>query len=114
MNSDQVEGTARETVGRLREDAGAVLGDDVMQGRGKLDQATGAIQHGYGRVVETMQSTADGSPVPGDVGHAVRKLGRQIASTLHDTFGDAAPTYMLAGAITFLGAAILWAGRDRD
>ena len=114
MNSDQVEGAARETVGKLRVDAGAVLGSDAMQGRGKVDQAAGAIQHGYGQILETLKSAADGPPVPSDVGQAVRKLGQQIASTLQDTFGDAAPTYALAGAITFLGAAILWAGRDRD
>jgi len=114
MNSDLIEGTARETVGKLREGAGGALGDARMQTQGAADQIAGAIQHGFGQIKENAKTVADGSTSLGDIGHAARKLGRQITDTLQEQLGDAAPTYTLAGAIAFLGVAILWAGRDRN
>ena len=113
MNTDQIEGTAREAVGKLREGAGDVLGDGQMQGQGVLDQTVGAIQHGYGQAKEGAKSIVDGTPAFGELVDSARKAGRRVDEALQDQFGASAPVYVLASAIALLGVAVLWAGRDR-
>ncbi len=113
MNSDQIEDAARETARALREGTGSIFGKDGMRGQGAVGLPAGALQHGYGEIKERAETIVDNAPALGDVAKAARKLGRQITDTLQDQFGEAAPTYTLAGAIGFLAIAVLWAGRDR-
>ena len=114
MNGDQIDGLARKTGGRLREVVGGAVGDDRMKAGGAADHAMGAIQHGYGQAKEGAKTLADGAPAFDEIIASARQVGRRIDETLRDQFGASAPTYVLAGAITFLGVAVLWAGRERD
>ena len=114
MNSDQVEGTAREAVGKIREGAGNIIRDNQMQGQGVLDQTMGAIQHGYGQVTENARTLVDGAPDLDQLADTARKFKRRIDETLYDQFGQSAPTYVLAGAVAFLAIAVFWAGRDHE
>jgi ElaB/YqjD/DUF883 family membrane-anchored ribosome-binding protein len=50
MAEQKIEGLAREGLGHIEDGAGGLLGDAALQARGKLDQATGAIQRGWGEV----------------------------------------------------------------
>lgn len=114
MNGDKIEGTIRETGGRLREDLGGVMGDDHMKAEGVADQALGAIQHGYGQAKDAIKTIADSAPAFDEMITSARRIGRRIDETLRDQLGASAPTYVLAGAITFLGVVVLWAGRERE
>ena len=114
MNSDQVEGTAREAVGKIREGAGNITGDNQMQGQGVADQSVGVIQHGYGQVKENAKTLVEGAPALKQLARTARKFGRRIDETLNDQFGRSAPTYVLAGAVAFLAIAVFWAGRDHE
>lgn len=50
MTEQQIEGLAREGVGRVKDAAGGLAGDERLQAKGKLDQAAGVIQRTFGDV----------------------------------------------------------------
>lgn len=50
MAEQQIEGVAREGLGRIEDGAGGLVGDARLQARGKLDEAAGAIQRTWGDV----------------------------------------------------------------
>jgi uncharacterized protein YjbJ (UPF0337 family) len=50
MSDQQIEGLAREGVGRVKDSAGALAGDARLQAKGKLDEAAGMIQRTLGDV----------------------------------------------------------------
>lgn len=50
MSDQQIEGLAREGVGRVKDSAGGLVGDAALQARGKLDEAVGAVQRTLGDV----------------------------------------------------------------
>jgi ElaB/YqjD/DUF883 family membrane-anchored ribosome-binding protein len=50
MSDQQIEGLAREGVGRIKDSAGALLGDATLQAKGKFEEAVGAVQRTLGDV----------------------------------------------------------------
>ena len=114
MNDDQIEGSTREAVGKLREGVGHVLDDRGSQTRGAIDQAAGALQHGYGEVRGGAKTLAEGAPAFENIVDTARNFGRRVDESLQERFGSSATVYVLAAAVAFLGAAVLWAGRERD
>jgi uncharacterized protein YjbJ (UPF0337 family) len=58
MNRDQVEGTAREGVGMLKEGAGKLVGDAKTRASGVYDQAAGAAQRTYGQAKDMAEEGA--------------------------------------------------------
>jgi ElaB/YqjD/DUF883 family membrane-anchored ribosome-binding protein len=48
MSDQQIEGLAREGVGRVEDSAGGLVGDAKLQARGKFDQAAGMVQRTLG------------------------------------------------------------------
>jgi uncharacterized protein YjbJ (UPF0337 family) len=50
MSDQQIEGLAREGVGRVKDSAGALVGDARLQAKGKVDEAVGAVQRTFGDV----------------------------------------------------------------
>ena len=50
MNKDQVQGRVKEVKGKVKEIAGRVVGDKTMENKGKLQNAVGKAQAGYGDV----------------------------------------------------------------
>ena len=91
MNKDQVEGTAREGVGMLKEGAGKVMGDAKTSASGLYDQAAGAAQRTYGQARDMAE---DGAAI----------VQRQMESnpwTSAITFG-------------FVGFLLGWAARGRN
>ncbi len=58
MNRDQVEGTAREGVGMLKESAGKLVGDAKTRASGVYDQAAGAAQRTYGQAKDMAEEGA--------------------------------------------------------
>ncbi len=50
MSLDQIEGAARQGIGRMKETIGDALGNPGLQAKGVLDEALGTVQETYGRV----------------------------------------------------------------
>ena len=50
MAEQQIEGMAREGLGRVKDSAGALVGDAALQAKGKFDEAAGMIQRTLGDV----------------------------------------------------------------
>jgi uncharacterized protein YjbJ (UPF0337 family) len=48
MNKDQVKGRIRKAKGKVKETAGKLVGNKRLEQKGKIEQATGAVQTGYG------------------------------------------------------------------
>ncbi|HEY4029368.1 MAG TPA: hypothetical protein VGM25_03415 [Caulobacteraceae bacterium] len=58
MVEEQIEGLAREGLGHVEDGVGGFVGDTGLQARGKLDQATGAIQRTWGEVQDQAERLA--------------------------------------------------------
>jgi len=50
MSLDQIEGAARQGIGRMKESIGDAIGNPGLQAKGVLDEALGTVQETYGRV----------------------------------------------------------------
>jgi uncharacterized protein YjbJ (UPF0337 family) len=48
MNKDQVKGDVKEVKGQVKETTGKIFGDKTLENKGKLQNADGKIQKGYG------------------------------------------------------------------
>jgi uncharacterized protein YjbJ (UPF0337 family) len=48
MNKDQVKGRVKEVKGKAKEIAGVLAGDETLEQKGKLQNAVGKAQAGYG------------------------------------------------------------------
>jgi len=59
MNKDQVQGRATEAKGNIKEAAGKVVGNERLQGEGKLDQAQGKVQGMVGDAKEKVKDLID-------------------------------------------------------
>jgi uncharacterized protein YjbJ (UPF0337 family) len=58
MTLDQVQGTAKQGIGRAKEAIGDVIGNPGLQAKGFIDEATGIVQDTYGRVSDTARDAA--------------------------------------------------------
>ena len=56
MNKDQIKGTVKDTVGKLQEDAGKLIGNDEQQRKGKQRQLDGKIQRAVGDVKDVVKA----------------------------------------------------------
>lgn len=59
MNNDQVKGRVEEAKGNLKEAAGKVVGNPRLEDEGKVDQAKGKIQSGFGDAKEKVKDAID-------------------------------------------------------
>lgn len=48
MNKDQVKGRVDQSVGKVKEAAGKLVGNEKLQGEGLAEQAKGKVQSVYG------------------------------------------------------------------
>jgi len=55
MNKDQIKGTLKPVEGQVKEQAGKVLDDNVMEAKGVLKNAEGKVQSAYGDVKEELK-----------------------------------------------------------
>jgi uncharacterized protein YjbJ (UPF0337 family) len=55
MNKDQTKGQIKEVKGNIKEVAGKALGDKTMENKGKVQNAVGKVQKGYGDAKEEIK-----------------------------------------------------------
>lgn len=58
MNKDQVEGRVDQSMGKVKEVAGKLVGNEKMQTEGLSDQAKGKVQTVYGDTKENAKDKA--------------------------------------------------------
>ena len=63
MNSDRIEGAARDVGGKIQDAAGGLMGDAATQLRGKANQAAGKAQQAYGEAVDGVKGFAHEQPL---------------------------------------------------
>jgi uncharacterized protein YjbJ (UPF0337 family) len=56
MNKDQVKGHVKQVKGKVKQIAGIVSGDQTLENKGKLQNAVGKAQAGYGDVKEDIKN----------------------------------------------------------
>jgi uncharacterized protein YjbJ (UPF0337 family) len=59
MNKDQVKGRMKEAEGKVKEVAGKALGNKSLEGKGKMQNAVGNAQAGFGDLKHDLKN---GSP----------------------------------------------------
>lgn len=74
MDTNKIEGAARDAFGRLKDGTGGVTGDLGLQVAGKIDQVGGRLQKEYGSTVDDLKSDA------ADLAHEARRSGSRLAS----------------------------------
>lgn len=55
MNKDQVKGRIKTTQGKIKEVAGNLVGNKKLEDQGKIENAAGKIQAGYGDLKEDLK-----------------------------------------------------------
>jgi uncharacterized protein YjbJ (UPF0337 family) len=56
MNKDQVDGRVKKAKGAIKEVVGRVTGNKTMENKGKLQNAVGKAQAGYGDVKKDLKN----------------------------------------------------------
>ena len=107
LNEDRIVGAGRELLGKAERGIGDVTGSERLQVDGIVDQAIGAVQHGYGKAKDAIGEIVDDAP--GAIAHAAdrgREAGRRGSEAIRDRLGDNGPLYLIGGAVALfaLGA----------
>lgn len=112
MNEDRIEGTAKKVTGKVREAVGKVANDQQAEAKGRLNQAVGTVQDGYGKVREKVKDLIDDAPVAArsavDTG---RDYVRRGSAAIARTSGDNTALVLLAAGVA--GAALGWFALSR-
>jgi uncharacterized protein YjbJ (UPF0337 family) len=90
MNSDRIEGAARNAGGKVEEGLGRVTGDLKSQVEGKMHQAAGAAQELYGQARDSA----------GEAAAVVRRQATGLEETLRETI-ETRPYTAVAVALAF-------------
>ncbi len=63
VDSNRIEGAAEDTIGKLQDGMGGLLGDGATQARGKAKQVAGQAQGFYGEALDTIRDITADQPV---------------------------------------------------
>ncbi len=57
MSNDQIEGKAKQGLGKLEDAAGGLVGDDKLQAKGDANQVSGTLQDAVGKAKDLAQDS---------------------------------------------------------
>lgn len=60
---NQIKGAAQDVGGKIQDAVGGATGDTLLQVKGKIRQAAGAVQQSYGDALDTVRSTTISNPI---------------------------------------------------
>jgi uncharacterized protein YjbJ (UPF0337 family) len=87
MNKDQVKGKANQVVGKMKQGAGEVTGNDRLANRGVMDQVKGAAQETWGNVKDAAHDVAKNKE--SERQHKDNEMRDNIANKVEDTKNSA-------------------------
>ncbi len=82
MNSDQIKGKAKRAVGKIKQGAGTMTGNDRLANQGMADQVKGAAQQTWGNVKEAAQEA--GKTLEAERLHKTTEMRDNMATTVED------------------------------
>jgi len=59
MDTDRIEGTAKEAGGKVKETWGEVTDDGQTEAQGRVDQVEGTVQSGWGETKDDVREALD-------------------------------------------------------
>jgi uncharacterized protein YjbJ (UPF0337 family) len=59
IDPDRTEGSMKQAGGKLKEGAGALLGDEKLKNEGRADKAEGKLQNAWGSMKDTARDMGD-------------------------------------------------------
>jgi uncharacterized protein YjbJ (UPF0337 family) len=108
MNSDRIEGSAKEVGGKVQETFGHVTGDPEIRAGGVARQIEGKGQNLYGRGKDGLRDAADLAEQAFDEGSRhVKRGSREIGEKVGD---HPLPALLLAGAVGFVAGILFRRG----
>ena len=63
VDENRIEGAAEDTVGKLQDGMGGLLGDTATQAKGKAKQFAGQAQGYYGETLDTVRDLTSDQPL---------------------------------------------------
>lgn len=63
VDTNKIEGTAEDTVGKLQDGMGGLLGDTATQAKGKAKQFAGQAQSYYGDTLDSVRDVTADQPL---------------------------------------------------
>jgi uncharacterized protein YjbJ (UPF0337 family) len=63
VDTNRIEGAAKDTVGKLQDGMGGLLGDSATQAKGKVKQVTGQAQGYYGDTLDSVRDATSDQPL---------------------------------------------------
>ena len=107
MNEDRIEGAAKKAVGKAQETIGEFAANDQLEAKGRLNQAVGTVQEGYGKVRDKVRDLIDEAPTAArDAVDTGRDYYRRGTAAVTRTMGDNTGLVLLAAGAA--GAALGW------
>lgn len=108
MNSDRIEGAAKDIGGRIEEAVGRVTGSEQSRAEGVARQIAGKGQNLYGQAKDGIRDAGDLADAAYDEGS---RYVRQTARSAGDTVGTyPLVSLLLAGAVGFIAGAMFRRG----
>ncbi len=93
MDSNEVEGTARDVKGHVKDAVGGLTGDSKTQAEGKLDKAAGHIQSQFGETADKVRDAAsDVSGTASEYADKASSKASEYADKASSKLNDAAET----------------------
>jgi len=112
MNKDRIKGTAKQAEGAVLEKIGEIGGDSQLEARGRIDQAVGTVQEGYGKVRGKVRGLIEEAPAAArDAVDTGRDYYRRGTAAVTRTMGDNTALVLLAAGAA--GAALGWLAFSR-
>ena len=107
MNKDRIEGAAKKAAGTVQKNIGELAANDQQEAKGRVNQAVGTVQDGYGKVRNKVRDLIDDAPAAArgavDTG---RDYYRRGTAAVANTMGDNTALVLLAAGAA--GAALGW------
>lgn len=63
VDTNRIEGAAKDTVGKLQDGMGGLLGDSATQAKGKVKQVAGQAQGYYGDTLDSVRDATSDQPL---------------------------------------------------
>ena len=87
MNSDQVKGKANQVIGKVKQGAGEMTGNDNLANKGVVDQAKGAVQETWGNAKDAAHEA--GKTHEAEKQHKSTEMRDNIAHKVEDAKNSA-------------------------
>jgi uncharacterized protein YjbJ (UPF0337 family) len=87
MNSDQIKGKANQVVGKVKQGAGELTGNDRIANEGVVDQVKGAAQETWGNVKDAAHETAKTNEAERQ--HKTAEMRDNVANKVEDASNKA-------------------------